>query len=344
MAGIRVTYSVRRVSATYRLGLSTGGGGGGSGDVVGPSSATDNAIARFDSTTGKLLQNSLVTISDAGSISLPASQTVDGRDVSDDGSTLDSHVAATSGAHGISAFGATLIDDANAAAARSTLGLGGAAVLEVGTGAGTVAAGDDSRLSDARTPTAHASSHLSGGSDPIAAATTSARGTVELATDGETASDVVVQGSDSRLLAKTAFVTFNANLNTAQAWTNMPSAEGVFLANSVRLPAELTRRTRCRLAVAQVAAAASGALIAIQYSIDSGTTWRWLDDGTATAGTGIGTHTPQIALSTGTDTNQTSGWTTLFSTAIADVLLRLIGSNGDGVADPSFRYLALEIE
>lgn len=37
--------------------------------TVGPSSATDNAIARFDGTTGKLLQNSsLTTISDAGVI------------------------------------------------------------------------------------------------------------------------------------------------------------------------------------------------------------------------------------------------------------------------------------
>ena len=36
------------------------------GDVVGPSSATDNAIARFDTTTGKLIQNSLVTIDDSG--------------------------------------------------------------------------------------------------------------------------------------------------------------------------------------------------------------------------------------------------------------------------------------
>lgn len=34
--------------------------------VTGPSSATDEAIARFDTTTGKLIQNSLVTLSDAG--------------------------------------------------------------------------------------------------------------------------------------------------------------------------------------------------------------------------------------------------------------------------------------
>lgn len=36
------------------------------GDVVGPSSATDNAIARFDTTTGKLLQNSVVLVGDTG--------------------------------------------------------------------------------------------------------------------------------------------------------------------------------------------------------------------------------------------------------------------------------------
>ena len=40
----------------------------GSGDVVGPASATDNAIARFDGTTGKLIQNSVVTMDDTGVI------------------------------------------------------------------------------------------------------------------------------------------------------------------------------------------------------------------------------------------------------------------------------------
>ena len=34
------------------------------GDVVGPASATDNAIVRFDGTTGKLVQNSAVTVAD----------------------------------------------------------------------------------------------------------------------------------------------------------------------------------------------------------------------------------------------------------------------------------------
>lgn len=39
--------------------------GAGLGDVVGPASATDNAIVRYDATTGRLLQNSTVTIADS---------------------------------------------------------------------------------------------------------------------------------------------------------------------------------------------------------------------------------------------------------------------------------------
>lgn len=37
------------------------------GDVVGPASSTDNAIVRFDGTTGKLVQNSGITIADGAS-------------------------------------------------------------------------------------------------------------------------------------------------------------------------------------------------------------------------------------------------------------------------------------
>ncbi len=45
-----------------------GADGAGSGDFVGPGSSTDNALVRFDGTTGKLGQNSTVTISDTGTI------------------------------------------------------------------------------------------------------------------------------------------------------------------------------------------------------------------------------------------------------------------------------------
>lgn len=38
------------------------------GDVVGPASSTNNAVARYDTTTGKLLQNSGVIISDTNNV------------------------------------------------------------------------------------------------------------------------------------------------------------------------------------------------------------------------------------------------------------------------------------
>jgi len=53
--GSGLTYSAGTLSAS----------GGGTGDVVGPASATDNAVVRFDGTTGKLIQNSAVTIADS---------------------------------------------------------------------------------------------------------------------------------------------------------------------------------------------------------------------------------------------------------------------------------------
>jgi hypothetical protein len=59
------------VSVTGSLtlnGVAVSTGGGGSGDVSGPGSATDNAIARFNGTGGKTIQNSSVTIDDANNM------------------------------------------------------------------------------------------------------------------------------------------------------------------------------------------------------------------------------------------------------------------------------------
>lgn len=61
--------------------------GGGASSVSGPVSSTDNAVVRWDTTTGEVLQNSAVTIDDSGNIATAG--TVDGRDVSVDGTKLD---------------------------------------------------------------------------------------------------------------------------------------------------------------------------------------------------------------------------------------------------------------
>lgn len=66
------------------------------GDIKGPGTSTDEAVARWDGATGLLLQDSPVLINDTGTISgvqnITLSGTVDGRDVSVDGAALDSHL------------------------------------------------------------------------------------------------------------------------------------------------------------------------------------------------------------------------------------------------------------
>jgi hypothetical protein len=96
---------------------------------------------------------------------------------------LASHTSATIGAHGMSAFGSTLVDDTDAATARGTLGLGSAATKTApasgNAAAGEVVLGSDTRLTDSRTPTAHThddryftESEIIAGYQPLDATTT----------------------------------------------------------------------------------------------------------------------------------------------------------------------------
>ena len=50
------------------LSSNTSGSGSADGDVIGPASSTDNAVVRYNGTTGKLVQNSTVTINDNGNV------------------------------------------------------------------------------------------------------------------------------------------------------------------------------------------------------------------------------------------------------------------------------------
>jgi hypothetical protein len=140
------------------------------GNVVGDASSTDNAVARFDGTTGKVLQNSSVTVDDSGNIA--TSGTVDGRDLSTDGSKLDNIEANAdvTDATNVAAAGAEMTANKNAASGYA--GLDGSSKLTgsqqvYGSSANTACEGNDSRLSDSRTPTSHNTSHESGGGDAI---------------------------------------------------------------------------------------------------------------------------------------------------------------------------------
>jgi hypothetical protein len=122
------------------------GEGGGGGDVTGPGSSTDNAVVRFNGTSGASIQSSGVSISDgnvlAGAVfgnsdlklrDADASHTLTitpGSDLTanrvftlatgDAARTLD----ISAGDVTVSAAGAALLDDPDAATQRTTLGLG----------------------------------------------------------------------------------------------------------------------------------------------------------------------------------------------------------------------------
>ena len=66
-----------------------------SGDVIGPGSSTDNALVRWDGTTGKLIQNGVITEDDTGNLSISAAVS---------GGSLSALVANTSNTASATAF------------------------------------------------------------------------------------------------------------------------------------------------------------------------------------------------------------------------------------------------
>lgn len=230
----------------YRVMLSTGDPGGGTGDVVGPSSSTDGRAAEFDGTTGKLLREAPLT----GAGGRPR---LDG-----DGTWADSLIPATiardsevtaavtahaaaADPHGDRAYTdtglASKVSTSRTVSAGSGLTGGGdlsadrTLAADFGTGAGKVVEGNDSRLSDARTPTAHAASHGDGGTDEIAIAQSQVTGlTSDLALKAPLASPALTgtptaptapPGTDSTQIATTAFVLANAPSSSGFSTTFM---------------------------------------------------------------------------------------------------------------------------
>jgi len=85
----------------------SGGGGGGGGDVNGPAGSTDNAIARFDGATGKVLKNSTVTIDGSGNAlgfaNVTATGDISGVNITGTGAVSGANVTASSTLSGASA-------------------------------------------------------------------------------------------------------------------------------------------------------------------------------------------------------------------------------------------------
>lgn len=104
-------------------------------DVVGPASSTDNAIVRFDSTTGKLLQDSSVTIDDSDNLSTSGTVTASA------GLNVDSNAYyALSSSNPILAFDTNDYLTYDRTANSASVVIGGSVVLNVDSNGGATQA------------------------------------------------------------------------------------------------------------------------------------------------------------------------------------------------------------
>lgn len=137
-------------------------------------------------------------------------------------------------------------------------------------------------------------------------------------------------GGGGGLTREQVHLTFIGGANAA--WTNQPAAETEFLSSaSRRIAVDLTGYTQARFQAYVTAVGAAGAVLYPQYSADGGTTWATLD-----GGVGLRLALSSVQL-------RDSGWQTLVVGAKAEVLVRMAGSGGDGVADPAFTEVGLTV-
>lgn len=126
---------------------------------------------------------------------------------------------------------------------------------------------------------------------------------------------------------------------------SMPAAEQE-LQNVTYLRAQaldFRRVSEVRLHTIASVAGASGARVAAAYSVDGGSSFKWLArDGTNKDGTTFARDNISVLIDT--TTPQKSAWVKLPPDAIAeDVTVRIVSYNGNGTASPVLRKIAVQV-
>lgn len=129
----------------------------------------------------------------------------------------------------------------------------------------------------------------------------------------------------------------------ATSWASMPSALTELLGvPRDRRQVDLTNATQVRINVltTTIATAGSGATLALQYSPDGGTTWKYTDgsDGTVQAPSGA-----YVAIDAGTGTVvKKSVWVTIAAAAKADCMWRVVGQSSTSAGSPGFASVTMQ--
>ncbi len=113
-------------------------------------------------------------------------------------------------------------------------------------------------------------------------------------------------------------------------WTDMPSALTEFNGSSrYRFWVDLTYATEMRLCVSVGVAGEASAELRVQYSLDN-SSFSYVDNVSG----------PAVSISAGG--LYKSSWVSITAAAKADVVLRVIGINGNGATDPSFGAIHIQ--
>jgi hypothetical protein len=143
------------------------------------------------------------------------------------------------------------------------------------------------------------------------------------------------------LPSNVTFTSYSGSAPSAvsDAWVNMPSAvTELFGGTAHRKLVDLTKCYEGCLQVGILTNLGSGATTALrlQYSLDGGTTWKYIDRlNTYAEGTGF-----EVAALNSAGSKR-SAWIPIAAEALTkDVLLRVVGINGNATADPTFALVS----